>query len=309
MPNAIYGYVAKDSMPNQPVDTFKVWLITYNAQSNMLTAIDSTITAGVTYAGFTFSNKPAGIYRTKAHKLNQVPTTAGYVPTYRDSALTWNTAVTFTHNNGITSSGVIYLRQGLVTSGPGFIGGNVLMGANKGTADGDPVIGQLVFLKDASGKLVQSAYTNSTGAYSFTNIPLGTYTVYPEEMNYATTPSSSITITASNASVTGIGFKKDDVDMDIKPVTTGIGSVEAKTIAFTMQPNPTTGTLTLNLGTNATGTADIHITSITGQTVYRGSIKAAASTTLSLGHLESGMYFVAVSTAEGSHTEKLIIAK
>jgi hypothetical protein len=185
----------------------------------------------------------------------------------------------------------------------------VLMGANKGTADGDPVANQLVFLRDANGGLVQSAYTNSAGQYSFTNIPLGTYTVYPEEMNYTTTPSSSITITAGNSSVNGVTFKKDDVDMSFAPSTTGIDSRNARSINFIMVPNPTSGDVVLNFGADVKGKADVQITSLTGQVVYREVFNATKPASLNLSGLGSGMYFVTVSSDAGSRTEKLIIAK
>lgn len=309
--NYIYGYVAADSVPNQPNDTFKVWLISFDAGTNMLTAVDSTIVTGMGAASFSFTNKPAGIYRTKAHKLYQTAGALGYVPTYRDSSLTWSGAQTFTHNNGLTWSGAIYLRHGLTSSGPGFIGGSVLSGANKGTADGDPVVNQLVFLRNATtGELVQSAYTNASGQYSFSSIPLGSYTVYPEEMNYATTPSSSITLSAGSASSTNILFKKDDVDMDIKPVSaTGINAAAASGLDFSVMPNPTSGKVSLIIPGIATSQADVRVTSMTGQVVFSSRMAVSRAASLDLSHLQSGMYFVKISTEAGEGTAKLVITR
>ena len=43
-----------------------------------------------------------------------------------------------THTGGTSLNNFIYVRQGTVTSGPGFIGGNVAFGANKGASSGEP---------------------------------------------------------------------------------------------------------------------------------------------------------------------------
>ncbi len=309
LPNVIYGYVHVDSVVNQPIDSFKVWLISYDAQTSLLAAVDSMTVGSTGPASFQFMNKPAGIYRTKAHKLNQTAGSLGFAPTYRDSSLTWNGAQTFVHNNATTWSGGIFLRAALVTAGPGFVGGSVLQGANKGTADGDPVVNQLVFLRDAAtGALVRSAYTNSAGQYSFTNLPLGSYTVYPEEMNYATTPSPTLTLSASASSENNMLFKKDDVDMDIKPVSaTGIGTAATASLDFTVIPNPTSGKVSLAIPGAVTRDADVRITSMTGQVVYVNRVSGARAALLDLSHLQGGVYFITVSSNAGAGTAKLVI--
>jgi len=305
-PNLINGFVQSDS--SNVADTFQVYLITYNAQTNMLQAVDSTVVAGYGYASFQFANKPAGVYRTKALKLNQTVGAAGYVPTYRDSSLTWSAAQTFAHNNGYTWSGGVYLKQGTVTSGPGFVGGNVTQGANKGAADGDPVEGQLVFLMDVAGnRMIASAYTNAQGQYSFSNIPVGTYTVYPEEMNYATTPSAMATITAASTSVTGIGFRKDEMNYTLKPASAA-GVRNVASTGFVMMPNPAANTLTIRFG-QTSGEAQVRVLNVAGQIVHNAQYSAAKSATLDVSLLPTGMYTVQVATADGMATEKLMIAR
>ncbi len=310
VPNVISGSIITDSLSGMfSTDSFRVYLIEYDAVSTLLTAVDSqTVPVSGGYGYYTFNSKAAGQYRTKAFRTTSSPATASinYIPTYHDSSAYWSTATVINHTGGLSWSKDIYpLTSPTAFTGPGFVGGSVLAGANKGTAEGDPVKGLLVLLRSATtGKVVASATTNNAGAYSFGSVPLGSYHVYPELMNYATTP-ISVNLTSGAAVDNNNAFAKNDGDMEIVPRTVGIGD-EAAADRFSLLPNPTTGVATLKVPAATTGT--VSVATVTGAVVVRQDI-TGASATLDLRSLQPGFYFVTLRTAEGSHTEKLLLQR
>jgi hypothetical protein len=315
-PNTISGYVHFDSMlvtgyyPN-----IRFWLIQYDSATQMLTAVDSqtiqTSAVGYSsYCNYSFTGKPAGQYLLKAHIINQPSTAAvGLLPTYADSSLFWNTAGIVYHNGGATYRSW-NLKQGTPVSGNGFIGGSVIAGANKGTAAGDPVANQLVLLRNTNGQVLRSTYTNALGNYSFANIPTGQYTIYPEEMNFVTTPSNTLTVSGFENTKNGINFRKSSGDQTIVPfIATGIIPVEGIGI-FLTTPNPSTGRVVIAAPGNA-GTYQFSVTSVTGQVVYHSDKLTTTNTVneINLSHLTPGVYTVTFESARGTEHQKLVIQR
>src|SRR5690606_12603173 len=120
-----------------------------DSATSILAAVDSVIVTTIAGSGsYKFTNPAAGQYRTKAALHSGATSGTGHVPTYHTSSLMWNTATIINHTGGATSGKHITMQTGTLTSGPGFIGGNVNQGANMGTANG--LAGLLVFLVDGS---------------------------------------------------------------------------------------------------------------------------------------------------------------
>jgi PKD repeat protein len=300
--NVISGLVIGDSA-NAPTTqvSYKVWLIVHNATANTLTAVDSVVATGV-YAAYSFSNPAAGNYLTKAAVVNGTPGITGMIPTYHDSSLYWNMATTIVHNGGTTSGKHIYMQQGLTTSGPGFIGGNISQGANKGTNAGVPNL--LVMLRNSANDLVKFTYTDLNGDYSFGALPAGTYNVYPEDMNYLTTPSSGITLASGAYSVNGVNFKQTPTV--IVPITTGLQDVPSANM-FGIYPNPTKGNVSISWSSTMTGKATVSIMDMAGRQVYAKDADVAKMSSLDLSRLQSGIYFISITTDKAQHTEKIIL--
>jgi PKD repeat protein len=288
----------------------KVWLIQYNSATNMLTAVDSQSAVYNTWGGadYQFNGKPAGAYLVKASLQTNPSSGTGLIPTYSDSSLTWNTARTV----NATAAGITYatvmMRTGTQSSGPGFIGGNVSLGANKGSAAG--VSGLTMLLYTTSGQPVQAAMTDANGNFSFSNVAAGTYNVYPEAMNYAAS-AASVTISAGNTQAKGIDFKQDDTRKSIKPSssTLGISGASSSAAAWSLFPNPASDRLTLSWQTTVSEAAGIAIMDIAGKKVLQAQIQpsAAGRQTIDISSLRPGMYFVQGTGAFQGEAHKLTI--
>jgi len=298
----ISGTITWDSsITNLQQVSFKVWLIVLDTAQNTLTAVDSSIVSGWLAAYYTFSGHPAGSYRTKAAVLNGTNGANQLIPTYHNSSAFWNTASVINHSGGSTANKDIYMIPGTFAGGPGFIGGNISLGANKGTNGGVPNI--LVTLLNATNDIIRFTYTDANGDYSFGNVPAATYTVYPEHMNYITIPSSSLTVKSGQYNIGGVNFKHTPTH--IMPIATNVANTTKN--LFSIYPNPSTGNIKISWSSNTSENASVQITDVTGRLVFSTDTQTTGSNTINLSHLNAGVYLVKVVTQNAQHTERIVL--
>ena len=203
------------------------------------------------------------------------------------------------------------MAYGSTTSGPGFIGGNVTTGANKGTSVGIPAVGMLIFaINSTTGTLIQQTYTDASGNYSFTGLPLGTYKIYPEAINYATTAYTSITLTSSASSMTVASFIQHLLSKTITPIPENVATSVAMTSSVVTFPNPASNTLNILWDSKANENATIMITDIAGREVYKNTIsmtKGSGNAPVDLSAFTNGLYIVSVRSASINYTNKIQI--
>ena len=299
------------------IGNVQVWLITFNPGTLDLEAADSAIVyCSGTSVAYTFTGAVTDSYRVKAalyDSLGTVPVT-GFVPTYHDSSYHWNTASVFTHTSGTADINKnVYMRVGTPTSGPGFISGNVMAGADKGTSGDVPAVNLLVYVYDATtGRQIATAVTDASGNYSFSNLPVSaTYYVYPEAINFATTTYTGIALTSGTPSMTAANFKKHNLSKTIVPVPTGINDIQVSNSKVSLYPNPTTGMVQISWVETAREKGQISVTDVTGREVYHTSVDlniGAGQHNLDLSGLKNGNYVIAIRSGLISYTTTLTIA-
>jgi hypothetical protein len=123
-------------------------------------------------------------------------------------------------------------------------------------------------------------------------------------------PSPVILLGSTSDSARGINFREYTSSKLIMP--TVVNSVKAITAegAISVYPNPAARILNINWNSNTTGIAHVVITDMTGRAVFRSAADisaAAGKTTIDLGDLKSGVYFVAVKSDNIFYTSKLLI--
>lgn len=303
-PNVISGRIYYDSL-NSPnfSDTFKVWLITYDAQTNILAAVDSQIVSGFGYADYSFTNKTSGDYRTKAAHLNGPSSGTGPVPTYHNTSLLWSNATVITHTGGSSLYKDIAMQNGTVTAGPGFVGGNVLQGANKGTANG--IEGLTILLLDGSNPIA-FATTDANGDYSFQNVPVGNYTVHPEQLSFATT-AATVNVTNSSATHAAVNFERSLSGKTIKPIANSVENVNSSNVEFTAYPNPAHNVVNITWGTTSNEQVSVSISDITGKVLYNTNTTLENNMTIDVSSFAKGIYILNIETENNSQTQKLSI--
>jgi hypothetical protein len=287
----------------------KVWLI--HLSYPMLSALDSIV---VYCSGTSVYYQFTGAYASDSMRVKaalDTITSATYIPTYHFSSLYWNTATVFYHTSGTGDINKnITMMGGTPPAGTGFISGNVTTGANRGTTGGIPVAGLKMYLLDAMSTLLLSTRTDASGNYTFGSLPAGSYTVFPDSLNYLTTPYSGITLTSSAPSMSAAGFIQHTLSHTITPIGTfekNINATDASVIAF---PNPSNGKLHVAWSESASETAGISVTDITGRGVYHASIeltKGNGMKMIDLSNLADGLYLINIKSANVNYNNKLQI--
>ncbi|MBE2289508.1 MAG: T9SS type A sorting domain-containing protein [Chitinophagaceae bacterium] len=289
----------------------KVWLIKYNPSTLMLTATDSLVVTSLGTAGafYSFCGMGTDSFRIKARDTST--TGFGHIPAYHNWTAFWNSANVVYHTSGVLDSGKnINMLYGAATSGPGFIAGNVTMGANKGTADAVPAVNmQMYCINNATGEIMQKTLTDAAGHYSFSNLPVGqSYKIYPELINYATTPYPPIALTSSASSMTAAHFEQHTLSHTITPIVSAVNDNTLTAEFVTVYPNPATGILNVHWSINKAVTGNISITDMAGRSLVTVDVDMNAGTgtkALSLAGIAPGIY--AVRIAADGFTKNIMI--
>jgi len=251
----IFGQVLAGS---NLADIGLVYLIEFNPITNLLTAIDTTNIDSGGYYGFT--NVPFGSYYVKSALSPSSSYYSSYFPTYFGNQLLWSNATLVSLNTATTTAN-INLIAGTNPGGPGFIGGNVLQGANKGP--GDPMDGINVMLLDMSDNAVTLDITDVNGEYGFNNIAYGNYKVWIDIPGKTTTP-AVVTIDATTPSVNNI-----NIIINSTTIVAGINSRKSlfDTNVGEIYPNPSIENSNLEINLKQATKINISIFSSIGQLI------------------------------------------
>jgi hypothetical protein len=267
----------------------------------MLTAVDSVVgmPAGTGAIYYQFTGLPTDSFRIKAALDVIYPTSyAGFMPTYHASSLYWNTASVINHVSGASDINKnITLDRGIVSAGPGFIEGDVTTGANKGTASSSPAIGLRVFLLNATYQIVQMTQTDNDGHYAFANLPVGqTYTVFPEELSYATTAYTGITLTSTAPGMAVAHFEQRTISKKIVPFVQSVNPNLNNEPMVTAFPNPTAGNLNIIWNNANYGKGFVAITDLSGRELLRKDINMANNGTehIDLTTFNNGLFLLQI---------------
>jgi hypothetical protein len=194
------------------------------------------------------------------------------------------------------------MQAGSSANGPGFVAGNVILGAGKGTANGAPNV--LILLRNANNQIVKHTYTDINGDYSFSNLPMGSYNVYPESMPQTTTHSPVFTISATSTNISGVDFTKNS--KKIVPNSLAVASL-SNAVFCSIAPNPANDVLTIQLQ-NANAPAQVRVVDVLGKTMLTTTLQTTTST-INTSALAPGMYYMHITQGSAQQVERLMIQK
>jgi len=307
----LHGVVSLGGITNNGLA--KVYLIHQQFDSAImaitLTAIDSTVT-GSSGGGYSLSYSSIpyqisyGSLLLKAVLLSSHPSYANFLPTYRTSSLVWSGATALTASNFAPATTTnINMIAGTNPGGPGFIGGSVLVGANKSTGVGDPLNSRILLLTDNANQPIAYTYSNAAGQFSFPSLAYGTYKIFGDAWGRSN-PALTVTITAAKPSVNDVVFEENNTSFKGH-----IGNLNVSTSALngvTVYPNPVTDFVQLK-GLNAiTGSKTIILSDVTGVVISRQVIEQNGAASISTATLPAGIYMLQLHTSAGSASYKIV---
>ncbi len=290
----IYGAVNAGSA-NNPLDEGVAYLITFDAITNQLTAIDSmALDSGNAYF---FGPLPCGDYLVKAAATSGSAYYSDHIPTYFGNSPFWAFAetISLTQPNAQMIAN-INLISAANPGGPGFIGGDVTQGANK-TDPGDPLEGMEVLLFDMNGTAIAYTYTDQNGAFGFSDLAWGTYQVYVEMLSVQTIP-AVVEIGPNNPSEENVNiFASESL------ITTGISEVDFEGAISDVYPNPVVNEANVAFNLEVATQVNISILDLTGRMVATESASLSTGNNtinMNVHNLKEGYYFLNVQDAEGN---------
>jgi hypothetical protein len=299
----LYGLL---STPTGAAGPSEVWLIHHDSVAGTLTAVDTTMsqdTAGVTT--YHFANVSPGNYLVKAALLPSNPGYANNIPTYHLSSLFWNQATTIPVLPNTFTQAQVQFVQGVNPGGPGFIGGLVTQGANKGP--GDALEGVLILLLDELNGRQPVAYdvSDNDGKFEFQNIPLGTYSVYAEAYGKVTT-APVVSIDAGNPINDMVHIiVGSNIIFYIQPSTVTLADLLGNPY-----PNPVSDICRLPVRFRENTSLTTAVSDLTGRRIFtevHHVVPEQGEITLDVAALPAGIYFLTVTTDDGSETTKKIV--
>ena len=272
-----------------------------------LTAIDSQSFTGSHYAFWPLCI-PSGTLLLKVALKSGNAAYSSYLPTYYTSAINWSGAAALPAANFNATSPTIYtdvhMTAGTNLGGPGFIGGSVLLGANKSTAVGDPLSQRILLLTNSAGQAVGYTYSNTIGGFEFPNLAYGTYNIFGDAWG-KTNPQLSVTLSPANPAVSNVVFEENN-----KTFKGHIGSLSispsAKLNAVTVYPNPVTDLVQFKGLDAISGSKTVVLSDVTGAVIARQIFEVGASTSMATANLAPGIYMLQVQSSEGTASFRIV---
>lgn len=231
-------------------------------------------------------------------KVTLLPSSAyfgQYCPTYYHDAVNWANATLIELGQPSNPYNIHMHHVNSYAPGNGNINGTINQNG-KYNANGTPATNVEVLLMDASGQVLAYTATNTNGEFSFTEMAMGTYKVYPEMVEKTTTPSTvildashgnaNVVFTIQNGNISGIHNETALTEFSVSSVF----------------PNPVTDFVNVTMNTLQTTQVTLSIYSITGDfvldnviTLHQGVNKVVTP----VSNLRKGMYYMKVEKPEG----------
>ena len=222
------------------------------------------------YGNYYFYGIPQGTYYVKAALDSDDVDYAAYLPTYYGDILNWSSANPVNLNSNQYNID-IHLTAGVNIGGPGFIGGWVSQGAgmvvdNTGGSRGvgDPLASVQINLLTLNDVPVASSYTDSSGRYTFSNLLLGTYKLYAEQINKVPYP-LNVTLSSNNPSQDNV-----NVSVNSNSATTGLNDLLDIQVQGIF-PNPVTDKTMVTLSLNQNAKVKLNLSDLTGRILMEGT--------------------------------------
>jgi hypothetical protein len=216
------------------------------------------------------------------------------MPTYADTTLYWNNAITFYPLTQVPFRHDFSTLYGTNPGGPGFIGGLVSQGSNKTGSIGDPVPGLRLFLQNrTTGEILGYRTTDVNGYFSFAGIPLADYEIVPDRPNVSTTNVPLLTLTAQTPVMDSLDLQLHRYWLELVPPATGFSANGA--FEFNAMPNPFGGNTRIVLNLSADAQVEMEVYDVTGkqmEPVFAGHVKKGSHHFGMGDDLKAGIYFV-----------------
>jgi len=304
-PTAIEGKITLGTTSNPAIGA-KVLLIkdvivtVGGVSTNILTAIDSAVTNSAGAYSIPCPTSSNDNYLIKSFLLPSHINYSNYLPTYYGNSLMWSDGYSIRPNTPLVAN--VELQSGVNSGGPGFISGNVLLGANKSTSMGDPLPGRIIILTDDNDNAIGYTQSDVSGQFKFNNLQYGKYKIFGDVMGK---DCDELLLNLTNSNNVFVTFEERQQTFHPRLVTLNINtSSQSKYKDILIYPIPVVDVLHIKgLSTEAS----VSLYNILGKIVFSETILPKKESSINLSTLPSGNYIITITTNEYVH--KLTIVK
>ncbi len=310
-PFVIQGYVyLPDSINANALDGFaELYQFDANGSLSLIATTDLVTDPGGWSNYYSFGVVPAGQYLVKINVDANSPQYDEYVATYYGNVELWNeaTIINVPCNCNAPLYNVIMIEDENFTGGSGQITGTVTEaeglthgGDNRGA--GDPLEGVSILLYNSFDQLIGHTITDANGAFTFDNLPFGTYKLMVE-ITGIEQAERSVTLSTDEPVSSG-----NDFEVTEEGIVNGLSELIFES-SFRLSPNPSTDLVNVYLETTASFEAQLSLSSVTGQVVLaktQNLVAGKQAVQFELSDLPTGIYFLQVSTGREVMVQKLV---
>jgi PKD repeat protein len=297
----LYGYI---TMENILADHGLVELI--KVEPGTMTIVDSK-ELGDSTGMYWFTGIAPGNYYLKAYLTSNSAYFGQYVPTYFLNTVNWTNATLIQLGQPNNPYNISLVPAGNLSPGNGNISGiinqNLKLGEN-----GAPVPNVEVLLLDENNHPLSYTLTDAQGTFSFSNLALDTYIIYPEMAGKNTIP-AHIALTGNNPSA-ALAFTMHEGSIIFSMNNTLSPFISRITEIY---PNPATDKINISVSATRDISIIVSIYDMTGQVVETMSFPLKTGENrlkINSREMSSGIYYMKILTPDGSAvTKKFIVAQ
>jgi hypothetical protein len=276
-----------------PIDIGMAYLYTFDSENNLI-LLDTT---SFSYLGYYyFYALPAGKYLTKARLQASSNLYGQFMPTYYGDVFDWQEGqeIVFTDSDTNNWNCQISLLPSVgITSGEGQITGQIIYDTSLVERAPIPAGDIEILLLNGQGASLTCRLSDMEGNFYFSNIPYGTYQLFPDVAGISTTP-MYVTISEDTP-------LDNEVSMVIYPqqITFSISENNSTYIdeAFLIYPNPVSDQAKISLEVKKASNMTVMITDLTGRIISRQEEQLSQGSQeiiLPVGNLPAGFYEVLI---------------
>jgi hypothetical protein len=242
-----------------------------------------------------------GTYIVKAGLTKGSSHYSEFLPAYNGDQVTWQMTSSFLLDKNVFDKSIYLFAADDSLSGPAMLKGSVIYNGTKMNLPNAEVM-----LLNEMLVPVRATNTDAAGNFEFSDLPYGTFNLYPEVTGkYARI--LKVTVDSAHSIVDGLQLEVFDHDV------TGIspGPEKNDITIGKIYPNPVTEDFQFWIQSPNTLTIHAEILTLSGERIFLktvGPVQGRVLLTLPLRNVPCGMYFLVVKTGEGRilNTQKII---
>ncbi|PLX04991.1 MAG: hypothetical protein C0595_01205 [Marinilabiliales bacterium] len=270
-----------------PIDAGLAYLYLIDEKSNYV-PVDTVKFDTLGY--YIFYQIPVGNYIVKVQPDDLSQFYSNYLPTYYGNAMFWEDAHIIEFTNTTWDKDIYLLPNEGLKSGEGILEGQVSYSDEaKASFINTPISKVDLYLMSESNNVYLSKYSDETGFFDFSNIPVGDYWIYPE-LTGIKTEKTLFTLTEDNPTI-------NDIQLIIGPQSPDfiIENNPQQSIINNLFPNPASNIVFLTLKDNSILNFRVELMDLNGKVILQDNIADSNNNySINTNELKSGLYIIKV---------------